>query len=78
MTLYSGVPKSVFSPGILAQYSFTVDFSLMWEWGGANSFDGAAGSTQDMHSQYALPLTWGGHCKQLDTEISYSWNFLKD
>ena len=48
--------------GILAQYPFTMDFSLMWEWGGAKSFDVAAGSTQNMPFQYALPLVWGEHC----------------
>ena len=48
--------------GILAQYPFTMDFSLMWEWGGAKSFDVAAGSTQNMPFQYALPLAWGEHC----------------
>lgn len=42
---------------ILAQYTFTVDFSLMWKWGGVKSFDVAAGSIDihihvHVHSQY--------------------------
>ena len=35
--------------------------SLTWKWGRAKSFDVAAGSTQDIPSQYALSLAWGEH-----------------
>ena len=50
--------------GILAQYVFGIDFSLMWELGRANSFDVVAGSTQATPSQYTLPLDLG---RTLDT-----------
>ena len=66
LVLHIGTTAHQCSPqhtkGILAQYPFTMDFSLMWEWGGAKSFDVAAGSTQNMPFQYALPLAWGEHC----------------
>ena len=31
---------------------FNINFSLMWEWSWANTFDAVAGSTQVTHSQY--------------------------
>ena len=62
---------------ILPQYPFTVKFSLMWELGGAKSFDVAAGSSQDMHSQYVLPLVWGRHCYSSVTISHVPWLVLR-
>ena len=39
--------------GILSEYAFTMDFSLMWEWSGAKGFDVAACST---HSKICAPI----------------------
>ena len=65
--LYSSVLPSIFSyvHVVLAQYTFSTEFSLMWEWGRARSLDVFIGSTQTTPSQYALALARGGHWHRL-------------
>ena len=50
----------VFSLALLkmAQHGISGDFTLMWEWGRAKSFDVVVSSTQATN---ALSMAWGGH-----------------
>ena len=41
--------------------------ALMWDWGGANSFDMVTGSTRNMHFPYALNSDSG--------ELSYMYKY---
>ena len=47
----------------------SIDFSLMWEWGGCKSFDIVIGSIQIMPSHHALNFAWGEHCYHVNSKL---------
>ena len=73
-------PPAYKRPGILAQYAFSMDFSLMWEWGGAKTkaFDVVSDSIQDMPPNTPYPCFWRGQWWGVpDQDLPQIWDWLR-